>query len=263
MSNHFFTKTDKLLLESTLIPWDTKIFGFPVASIERIQLIHSDCSKKDCADFESWRDNHLCKLVSCRLHHHQLRESMLLEAMDFRFVEMVLHPTLNHLERLDISDQNLTILPATQSDIAAIKIIAQSVFKNERFHVDPRLDPEKGNLRYGQWVANVLNHPSQQLLKIVDANDVLVAFFIIEIMENHSVYWHLTAVSPLIHGSGYGYRTWLAMIRHHCQNGQSSIKTTISARNTPVLNLYSKLNFQFLPPEMTFHWVRTGQSVEP
>ena len=32
------------------------------------------------------------------------------------------------------------------------------------------------------------------------------------------------------------------------------VETTIAARNTPVLNLYSKLNFRFHEPEMTFHW---------
>ncbi|MBK8535842.1 MAG: hypothetical protein IPL59_12375 [Candidatus Competibacteraceae bacterium] len=46
------------------------------------------------------------------------------------------------------------------------------------------------------------------------------------------------------------------MLRYHQERGQDVVMTTISARNVSVLNLYTKLNFRFLPPEMTFHWVR-------
>jgi hypothetical protein len=34
-----------------------------------------------------------------------------------------------------------------------------------------------------------------------------------------------------------------------------AVTTTISSRNTRVLNLYAKLGFRFMPPEITFHWL--------
>ena len=136
--------------------------------------------------------------------------------------------------------------------------IAERAFSHERYHIDPRLDPHFGNIRYSRWVKNSLNHPRQRLLKVVDGEHI-VALFITESRENNSVCWHLTAISPSWQGRGYGQRVWRAMLRHHREEGQDCVITTISARNVAVLNLYAKLDFRFLPPEMTFHWVREGE----
>jgi RimJ/RimL family protein N-acetyltransferase len=73
--------------------------------------------------------------------------------------------------------------------------------------------------------------------------------------DGHS-FWNLSAIFPGYYGKGYGRRAWLAMLRYHQENGCIAVSTTISARNIAVLNLYSSLNFRFLPPEMTFHWMR-------
>ena len=247
--------TNNLSLDATIIPWDTEVFSFPVASIERIHVADPVEAIRDYAKFEIWRDAHLCELVSCRLPHDRLRESMLLEHFGFRFIEMVLHPVLEGLGKISISEQGLSVVSAEESDLDDILDIAESAFTNERFHADPRLDTSCSHQRYGRWVRSTLGHPRQQLLKIVDG-DVLVAFFVVEVESNGSAYWHLTAVSPQHQGKGYGRRTWLAMIKYHSEAGHSSVRTTISTRNIRVLNLYSRLNFQFLPPEMTFHWVQ-------
>ncbi len=248
-------KSQDLLLDATIVPWDTEVFQFPVAQIDSIHISDPKQSVLQFKDFESWRNLQSCDLVSCRLSEDQLVESMFLEEKGFRFIEMVLHPKVENLHRFTLEEQGLTIRPAEESDLLAINKIAMSAFRYERFYVDPRLDSHCSDLRYKRWVSNVLGHPKQQLLKILD-KDLLIGFFIIEIQENGSAYWHLTAISPLFHGKGYGYRTWLAMIQYHRLHGHMAINTTISARNVPVLNLYSKLHFHFSPPEMSFHWMR-------
>lgn len=140
-------------------------------------------------------------------------------------------------------------------DLPIVQDIAERAFGHERYHIDPRLDPNLGNRRYGYWVKNSLDHPNQRLLKIMEDQHI-VALFIVESREDQSVYWHLTAISPQWQGQGYGQRVWYAMLRYHQERGQDTVMTTISARNVSVLNLYAKMNFRFLPPEMTFHWVR-------
>ena len=254
-SDKFSVETKGLLLQAVVVSWDTEIFDYPVGTIECLKIFNSDQITRDYMAFEFWRDLNKCKLMSCRLSHDQLYESMFLEEKGFRFIETVLHPKLDNLLRLNVSNQGLDIIPANEADIPVLKIIAETAFRNERFHVDPRLDPRLGDLRYVRWVVNTLHHPRQRLIKILE-NEIIVAFFIIECMDDGHVYWHLTAVSPEHQGKGYGRRTWLAMLRHHKENGYVAVSTTISARNIPVLNLYSSLNFRFLPPEMTFHWMR-------
>jgi hypothetical protein len=46
------------------------------------------------------------------------------------------------------------------------------------------------------------------------------------------------------------------MLLRHKTDGISAVLTTISARNTRVMNLYAGLGFRFRPPMMTFHWIR-------
>ena len=181
---------------------------------------------------------------------------MFIEQKGFRFIEMVLHPCLDDLCGLSIPNDTLIISEATKSDIPSIKNIAENAFTNERYHIDPRISSKHGAARYGHWVENSYEDQKQQLIKIED-NGSLVGFFIIEFIDEKSVYWHLTAIAPALHRQGYGHRTWLAMLKHHADEGFNSVSTTISARNTPVLNLYSQLRFHFSPPEMTFHWLRS------
>ncbi len=255
LSKKFSIETRGLLLKADLVSWDTEIFDYPVCRIECFKIIDPDIINDDYMVFESWRDINKFKLISCRLSHDKLYESIFLEEKGFRFIETVLHPNFEELFQQNLSDQGLEIIPADQTDMPVLTRIAESAFRNERFHVDPRLDQRLGDLRYVRWVENTLKHPRQKLIKILD-NEIIVAFFIIEVLDDGRVYWHLTAVSPDQQGKGYGRRTWLAMLRYHQENGCVAVSTTISARNIPVLNLYSSLNFRFLPPEMTFHWKR-------
>ena len=251
----FVIKNTGLLLEASLVAWDTEIFSYPVWQIESIKFLDLELEAAGYIDFESWREVNQCGLISCSLGQDQLKESMLLEGKGFRFIETVHHPKLAGLKKFNFPYQGLRICPAIETDLPALRRIAESAFKNERFHVDPRLDPHRANARYGRWVVTTLGHPRQQLLKILE-DETLVAFFIIEVNADGEVYWHLTAVAPEYHGRGYGHRAWLAMLRYHCSNGHDAVSTTISARNIPVLNLYSSLSFRFAPSEMTFHWMK-------
>lgn len=244
-----------LRLTANLVPWDAEAFGFPVAQIYELEVIDSSLVMESYREFEQWMDAGGIRIVSCRLPHDRLRESIFLESRGFRFIEMVLHPTIEKLQSLNIASDDLVIVPALESDLPVMRDIAERAFGYERYHVDPRLDPGLGDVRYGRWVTNSLNHPRQCLLKVMKGGHI-VALFIVESGENRSVYWYLTAIAPEWQGRGYGQRVWRAMLRHHQAEGQDSVMTTISARNVAVLNLYAKLGFRFLPPEMTFHWVR-------
>ncbi len=239
-----------------MVPWDSAVFGFPVAQVEGIELTEYDQALVAYAKFRIWLESKRAQIVTCRLKEHELFESMFLEEQGFRFVEMVLHPIMASLSKLVLPADDLLIEAAVAMDIPLIQAIAERSFHYERYHVDPRLDHHLGDLRYGRWVRTCTDNPAQQLLKILDGTR-LVGFFLVEIKQGDQAYWHLTAIAPEYQGQGYGKRVWQAMLRYHQQQGLVAVSTTISARNMPVLNLYSRLGFRFLPSEMTFHWVRT------
>jgi len=244
-----------LALEYALVPWDSRIFGFTVAQISAISVEDVAAAGADFDVFNAWRDAHQVALVSCRLAHDRLRESMLLEAQGFRFVEMVYPMRCSWVEAAAFSPSDLTIGRATLADLEAIQEIGAAAFATGRFNMDPRIGPELGGKRYAVWVANSLHSQSQVVVKAL-LGDQLVGFFIYENRPDDSAYWHLTAVSPAHQGQGIGAILWREMIMLHKRDARRRIDTVVSARNTPVLNLYAKLGFRFESPQMTFHWSR-------
>ena len=252
----FQLDTPDLQMTARLTPWDTECFGFTVAQIDVFTCLNSHITHSDLQSFFQWLDQNDIQFVSCRLPYNRLEESMLLESSGFRFVETALHPYLNLPDPRYQDTDDFSIELATQDDLAIMEDIAAHAFTHGRIHADPRLGTTLGNKRYSRWVRNTLSHPSQQLIKITNKEHDIIALFITEISSDQSMYWHLTTIAPQFQGQGYGWSIWRAMLSRHSQEGMRSVRTTITAGNVPVLNLYSKLGFRFLPPEMTYHWIR-------
>ncbi len=247
--------TDSLQMEWSEAPWDTAIYGAPVLQITRFE-VRGPAAFRDLAAFELARDAAGSGLVSCRLPHDRLRESMLLEEAGFRFVEMLYLPELEPLPTAErLSDGGLQVRRALESDMPRVLQIAGSAFRNERFHVDPRLPPDRGDQRYRNWASSCLSHSTQRLQVVCDG-PALVAFFVTEDLPDGTCYWHLNAVANEFQGRGYGRKAWAAMIHRAAAAHAQRIRTSIAARNYRVLNLYARLGFRFPAPLMTFHWVR-------
>jgi ribosomal protein S18 acetylase RimI-like enzyme len=250
-----YLDTPNLSLEWTEVPWDSVLFGFPVLQIGRIE-VRSPAAENDFAAFEAFRDRLQTGLVSCRLPHQCLNESMCLEARGFRFIEMVYHPEIDDLQAKDLgTSTGLKVSRAGSLDLPVVQDIAGHAFHNERFHVDPRLDARIADQRYKNWATNSFNHPSQELYCARDAQRVL-AFFVTEMLADGTCYWHLNAVAPDSQGKGFGALAWRAMMHHARDAGAKRVRTCIAARNHRVLNLYCRLGFRVSPPDMTFHWVK-------
>jgi ribosomal protein S18 acetylase RimI-like enzyme len=243
-----------LSLRFSLAPWDTRALGYPVAQIDAIDLgTHGDPAPT-LARFASWLDEHRVKLVSCRLDSLRLRESMLLEDVGFRFIEMVYSPVLTPLGSGDATDEEVVIAAARGDDHAALEEIASSVFTTGRHILDWRLDSNAGHSRYRQWLDEALVDDRQDVL-MATIGDATVGFFVVESQREDGAYWHLTAVAAEWQGQGVGKKIWRGMIARHRAAGVRRIETTISAHNTAVINLYAGLGFRFTAPRTTFHWL--------
>lgn len=240
-------------LEARVIPWDTALLGFPVGQIDHLK-IKGDIPPMDAlSDFRAWRDGHGLRMLSYRTNHDDLTETMFLESHGFCFVEMVFQVVMTRINVT--SDSEIIMLRfAVESDLDAIQSIAKNAFSTGRFNIDPRLGERLGGLRYAGWILNSFSNPKHQIIKAC-IDDKIVGFFIVENTGQGMIYWHLTAIAPEWQGQGVGYRVWQAMMIRHHKEGIKEIKTTISARNIAVINLYAKLGFRFESPMMTFHWI--------
>jgi len=241
-------------LDVFVVPWDSEILGITVAQVERIEMTGEAKGDLAIAQLDSWLDAHDIRLASCRLASDRLRESMLLESTGFRFIEMVYRPTLGPIPPTS-ADQTIMVRAAEPGDLTALEAIASSAFSTGRFLLDWRLDARASERRYATWVRNSFADPRQEVLTAV-LDGSIVGFFVVEALPDLSVYWHLTAIAPQFQGRGIGKRLWRSMVARHADAGRVRIDTTISAHNTPVMNIYAGLGFKFGAPQMTFHWVR-------
>jgi L-amino acid N-acyltransferase YncA len=245
-------EADGAALECFLVPWDTEIFGFPVAQISRLEIGDGADAGGVLRTFDGWCAGQDVRLVSCRLDHTRLRESMALEDAGFRFIEMVHEPQLDLTDRVAAPRRMLQIVDAKEDDLAAIGEIAHAAFTTGRFLLDWRLPPELSRRRYAAWVRNSFDDPGHEVLEAT-VDGELVGFFIVETRPDRRVYWHLTAIAPRWQGKGMGMSLWRTMLLRHRAAGATSVSTTISGHNPPALNLYARLGFKFGAAQMTFH----------
>lgn len=237
-------------------PWDQAVCGFPVLQITTME-IRGPSAADDFRVFEQARDSLGTGLVSCRLPHDSMSESILLQDHGFRFVEMVYRPEVELSEHpVEPPESSLVVAQACDRDMPTLLTIAGSAFRNERFRMDPRLDPAISDQRYRNWVTNSQHHATQQLNVVRDGTRI-VAFFITELLADGTCYWHLNALSANAQGQGYGRRIWLCMLAHAKRAGAQRVCSSIVARNVRVVGLYARLGFRFAPPTMTFHWLRS------
>ncbi len=248
-------EADGAVLDCSLVPWDSDMFGFPVAQISRVEFAPASAPDRVLRQFETWCADQEVRLVSCRLDHTRLLESIALEGLGFRFIEMVYGPRLDSLDGVTAPRLPIEVAPAERIDLADIESIAYDAFSTGRFLLDPRLPGELSRRRYATWVRTSFDTPGQTVLKAV-VDGELMGFFIVEHRPDASVYWHLTAVAPGWQGRGMGLSLWQTVLLRHRADGATSVGTTISGHNEPAINLYARLGFSFRSPQMTFHWLR-------
>lgn len=240
-------------LDCHLVPWDSTSFGFAVADVTRVDLGAAGTSSGELFDaFDRWCAERTVRLVSCRLDHLQLRESMELEAHGFRFVETVYEPRHTVLGAVGSPRHAIRVREAADGDLQAIAAVAAAAFTTGRFLLDHRLPPELSHRRYASWVESSFAGATQTVLA-AELDGELVGFFIVEHRPGGHVYWHLTAIAPGWQGRGIGLSLWQTMLRRHAAEGATAVETTISGHNLAALNLYARLGFSFPSAQMTFH----------
>lgn len=245
--------THALRMDYFHVPWDSQIFGRPIAQIERLEVLNDD-AVAEFELFEVWSREQQIEFTACRLDHQSLREAGWLEGRGFRFVETMLYPRFDTLDKLAPNplDTKIDIVAAASGDLAQVQSVAASAFVTSRFVIDPSIAPALGAQRYRFWVSNSFADPKHLVLKAMQ-RDVMVGFFIVEEREDGSAYWHLTAVTPEFQGMGIGKTIWSRMMQWHRERGAKRIDTAVSGHNLPVIGLYGRLGWRFSRSDITLH----------
>ncbi len=139
-------------------------------------------------------------------------------------------------------------------DSESIEAIAGQAFDHGRYHADPWFPNELADRRYSRWVNNALagTNPGEYLYVMGEPGNVQ-GFYHLTVDESVGDL-RLAAVAPELRGTMLGFDLYLAALHALKELGVRRIVSSISAMNTPVINVYSMLGFRLSEPEVVYHW---------
>jgi L-amino acid N-acyltransferase YncA len=130
-------------------------------------------------------------------------------------------------------------------DLEQALAICHGAFAHGRFHRDFQLDPALADLRYDNWLRQLV--AAGQVIGLF-ADQALAGF--IAYSGNALV---LHAVAPAWRGRGLAKYWWRAVITEMLDAGHDTIISSISAANMAVVNLYARQGFSFRRPQDIYH----------
>ena len=211
-------------------PWDAAAFGMPT--------------------FELTEYTEAALAAAARTPGHYtikvdpLANKALLHAHGFYYCDTLL-ATVGSAERLSVLEMPPDLHVSTRVDPQAALAICHGAFSHGRFHRDFLLSPAHSDLRYDNWLRQLLDTG-----KVVGLfrGDALGGF--IGISGNSLV---LHAIAPSMRGQGLAKYWWHAVIGELFAAGHETVTSSISASNVAVVNLYASLGFSFQHPQDIYH----------
>lgn len=223
-----------MMIKST--PWDTAAFGMPAWELQEYSIAA------------------LQQAVQTAGHHalkvDPLADKRLLHEYGFYYCDTLIEPHCNTARLRRLSHPDATV--SKDIDVQQALTICHGAFEHGRFHRDFNLPKAAADLRYDNW-----------LKQLLDAGQVYGLYWqrglagFIAYSGNNLV---LHALGEQYRGRGLSKYWWSAVCDELLAAGQDEVTSSISASNLAVLNLYASLGFIFKHPQDIYHHM-TRQNV--
>lgn len=174
-----------------------------------------------------------------------LADKRALHDAGFYYCDTLLEPWCvpERLVRHDDAATGLDLTPA----LAPLAAIGRGAFTHGRFHRDFNVAPAEADRRYDNWLAQL--HAAGRVIGLTCGGTP--AGFIAHV--DGTLVLH--ALGATWRGRGLARGWWSAACRHLFAQGCGEIRSSISAANLAVLNLYASLGFRFRKPLDVYHRV--------
>jgi len=215
-----------ILIKAT--PWDTAAFGMPTWEL----LEYSRAALQQAAQTPG---HHTLKVDA-------LADKRLLHEYGFYYCDTLIEPYCTAARLRAAQHTDATISMAV--DVVQAQKICHGAFEHGRFHRDFNLPKAAADLRYDNWLKQLLD--AQQVYGLYWQGE-LAGF--IACSANSLV---LHAVAEQYRGKGMS-KYWWSAVCHELLAEYKEVKSSISATNLAVLNLYASLGFSFNNPKDIYH----------
>ena len=231
----YMDSDNQIVLKKT--PWDQEVFG-----VNTYEIIVSSAQMLSLSINQIIKDK--------RLGHYTIKvdplwDSKILSHAGFYYCDTLIQPYCVK-ENLIFHDHSKISLSQNNS-LEALINISNNAFRHGRFHRDFNIDEKKSNLRYNLWLTQLFTEKKVWGLMY---DQELVGF------------WGFFEENILLHalkiehrGKGLGKYLWSLACQEMFNQGYQEIRSSISAANLAVLNLYISLGFKFRNAQDVYHLV--------
>ncbi len=217
------------LIRST--PWDSAAFGMPTWELTE----YSERALRQAMQTAGHYSLKVDPLANKRLLHEY----------GFYYCDTLIEPHCNAMRLRAVGHPDATI--SKEVDVAQALDICEGAFSHGRFHRDFNVSRSAADLRYCNWLKDLLS--AKQVYGLFWQNEL--AGFI-----GHSgCNLVLHALAEPHRGKGRSKYWWSSVCGELMASGYHEVKSSISAANLPVLNLYSSLGFAFTNPQDVYHHI--------
>ena len=210
-------------------PWDTSAFGMATWELTE----YSEMALQQAVQMAG----------HCTLKVAPLSDKRLLHEYGFYYCDTLIEPSCNTARFSAAQHPDATI--SKEVDTEQVLAICHGAFSHGRFHRDFNLSKAAADLRYDNWLKQLLD---AQHVYGLHWQGVLAGF--IGYSGNNLV---LHALAVKYRGKGLSKYWWSAVCRELLENGNEKVKSSISVTNLSVLKLYASLGFSFDNPQDVYH----------
>lgn len=214
-------------------PWDTTAFGMPTWEL-------TEYSEKALQQAAQAVGHYTLKV-------DPLADKRLLQEYGFYYCDTLIEPHCNATQLRVVRHPEASI--SRDVDVEQALAICHGAFAHGRFHRDFNLPKAAADLRYDNWLKQLLE--AQHVYGLY-WQGILAGF--IGHSGNNLV---LHALAEKYRGKGWSKYWWSAVCGELLETGHHEVKSSISAANLAVLNLYTSLGFSFSHPQDIYHRMTT------
>lgn len=215
-------------------PWDSAALGMPTFELSEYSEAALEAATRTPGHYTIKVDPLVNK---AQLHAH-----------GFYYCDTLL-ATVGSASRLPALVSPPELRVSKSVDAAQALAICHGAFSHGRFHRDFQLSPQAADLRYDNWLHQLLEAGHVYGLFRGDILGGFIGF------HGNSLVLH--AIAPLMRGQGLAKFWWHSVISELFAAGHATVTSSISASNVAVMNLYASLGFSFQHPQDIYHRIVT------
>lgn len=236
---------------------DSNIYGFDVLDIYKIKFKTIKELEKILKLFLKSIGNNKTSYINYRLRDHNRHFKKILIENGFFQTDLSLYISLKNYHKIDfnkIIKSKIELLVPNKSQIEEVAKLAQRRLLFGKFHEDPIIDFE-GSKRRMYIKIHELFEQNKKFL-IYEKNKKINGFFVYDFVDENYIDAILATTED---SNSSAYYFWSSVLTHFKKYKAKEIKTSISAANCGIMNLYKKFLFKIVDYSEGYHLKINGK----